>query len=158
MRIIIANRNARIASIILLLVFVAASVGGIYDPADQSAAGDWWPVVIFVAVPLILAGRSVTVGVVVVGDTVISGGWLRTRKISRADISAVRAVNYSGILNWSGASTQFLMVELEVAGSHVEILALVGRPAKVRRLADQLRDALGLEPNPAEPGAHRIQG
>lgn len=71
---------------------------------------------------------------------------------------AVRAVNYSGILNWSGASTQFLMVELEVAGSHVEILALVGRPAKVRRMADQLRDALGLETSPAEPGAHRIQG
>lgn len=98
MRNIIANRNARIASIILLLAFVAASVGGIYDPADQFAAGDWWPGVIFVAVPLILAGRSATVGVVVVGDTVISRGWLRTRKISRVDISAVRAVNYSGIL------------------------------------------------------------
>ena len=77
----------------------------------------------------------------------ISRGWLRTRTTLRADISAVRAVNYSGILNCSGSSGLFRMVELEVAGKDVEILALVGRPTKVERLADQLRVALGLETN-----------
>lgn len=157
MHIIIANRNAGIASIILLLVFVAAYLDGVYDPVYRSTAGQLWPGVLLV-VPMVLAGRSLTVGVVVVGNTVISRGWLRTRTISRADISAVRAVNYSGILNRSGASTRFSMVELEVAGSCVKILALIGRAAKVGRLADQLSDSLGITPSPAESEAHRIQG
>ena len=109
------------------------------------------------AVPMMLAVRSLGVGVVVVGDKVISRGWLRTRTTLRADISAVRAVNYSGILNWSGSSALFLMVELEVAGKDVEIPALVGRPVKVKRLAGQLRDAVGLETNSAQAGQHRIQ-
>lgn len=139
----------------VLTVVVAASVGGIYNPVDQSARGDLWPGALFVAVPMTLAVRSLVVGVVVVGDKVISRGWLRTRTTFRADISAVRAVDYSGILNWSGSSGLFLMVELEIAGKDVKTPALVGRPAKVKRLADQLRDAVGLETNSAQAGQHR---
>ncbi len=157
-RIIIANWNARIAWVIVLFVFAAASVGGIYDPVDRSARGDLWPGALFVVVAIIVAVRSLAVGVVVVGDKVISRGWLRTRTTFRADISAVRAANYSGILNGSGRSGLFLMVELEVFGKDDEILALVGRPTKVKRLADQLRVALGLETNSAEAGQHRIHG
>lgn len=35
-RIIITKRNARVTCVIVLMLFVAASVGGIYDPVDRS--------------------------------------------------------------------------------------------------------------------------
>lgn len=47
------------------------------------------------------------------------------------------------------------MLELQVVGSEVEIPAVVGRPLKVRRLASQLRDALGLAASSARVGEHR---
>jgi len=156
-RIVIANWNARLASIMFLLLFVAASLGGIYDPVDRVQRG-LWPGMLFVAVAMMLVLRALTVGVVVVGDKVISRGWFRTRTISRADISSVRAVNYSGLLNRSSSSRLFLMLELNVAGREVEIPALVGRPPKVQRLARQLRVALGLAASSAQTGAHRNQG
>jgi hypothetical protein len=132
------------ASIMFLLLLAAAALGGIYDPVDRSATGELWPGALFVAVPMMLALRGFIVGVVVVGDNVISRGWFRTRTITRADISAARAVNYSGYWNRSGSSKLFLMLQLRVAGSEVEIPAVVGRPVKVQRLASQLRDALSL--------------
>ena len=95
---------------------------------------------------------------VVVGDTVISRGWFRTRTIPSADISAVRAVNYSGLWNRSSSSRLFLMLKLEVAGRAVEIPAVAGRPVKVRRLANQMGDALGLVRRSAQTGAYRNQG
>src|SRR5450759_4601878 len=67
-RIIIANWNARIASIVVLLLLSAASLGGIHDPPDRSAKGALWPGALFVAIPMMLALRGLTVGVVVVGD------------------------------------------------------------------------------------------
>jgi len=73
-RIVIANWNARLASIIFLLLFVVASLGGIYDPFDPSQGGDLWPGALFVAVATMLALRGLTVGVVIVGDRVISRG------------------------------------------------------------------------------------
>jgi hypothetical protein len=68
---------------------------------------------------------------------------------------SVGAVNYSGLWNRSSSSTLFLMLELQVVGSEVEIPAVVGRPLKVRRLASQLRDALGLAASSARVGEHR---
>jgi hypothetical protein len=155
---VIANWNARLASIMFLLLFVAASLGGIYDPVDRSQAGELWPGVLFVAVPMMLALRGFTIGVVVVADKVISRGWFRTRTIPRADISSVRAVNYSGLWNRSSSSRLFLMLELTVAGGEVEIPAVVGRPLKVQRLASHLRDALGLAATSARVGEHRKPG
>ena len=157
-RIVIANWNARLVSIMFLLSFVAASLGGIYDPVDRFQGGELWPGVLFVAVPIMLALRGLTVGVIVVGDKVITRGWFRTRTIPRADISSVRAVNYSGLWNRSSSSRLFLMLELNVAGDEVEIPAVVGRPLKVQRLASQLRDALGLTAGSARAGEHRNRG
>jgi len=132
------------AAIMFLLLLAGAALGGIYDPVDRSVTGVLWPGALFVAVPMVLALRGFIVGVVVVGDKVISRGWFRTRTITRADISAVRAVNYSGYWNRSSSSKLFSMLELRVAGSEVEIPAVVGRPVKVQRLASELRDALSL--------------
>jgi hypothetical protein len=146
------------ASIILLVLSAAAALGGIYDPVDRSAQGEMWPGALFVAVPMMLVLRGLTVGVVVVGDKVITRGWFRTRAIQRADISAVRAANYSGFWNRSGSSKLFLMLELKVAGAEVEIPAVVGRPVKAQRLASQLRDALGLGVIPDQVGQHRNPG
>jgi hypothetical protein len=154
-RVVIANWNARLASTVFLLMFVVASLGGIYDPVDRPQQGQLWPGALFVAVAMMLALRGLTVGVVVVGDQVISRGWFRTRTIPRADISSVRAVNYSGLWNESSSSRLLLMLELSVAGSELEIPAVVGRPLKVQRLASQLRDALGLAPSSAGVGKHR---
>jgi hypothetical protein len=135
-----------------LLLFVAAALGGIYDPVDRFQRGEPWPGVSFVAVAMMLVLRVLTVGVVVVGDKVISHGCFRTRTIPRADISSVRAVNYSGIWNRSSSSRLFLMIELNVAGREVEIPAVVGRPLKVQHLASQLREALGLAASSAGVG------
>jgi len=157
-RIIIANWNARIASIMVLLLLSAASLGGIYDPPDRSTKGQLWPGALFVAIPILLALRGLTVGVAVVGNKVISRGWFRTRTIARADISAVRAVNYSGYWNRSSSSRQFLMLKLEVAGREIEIPAVAGRPVKVQRLANQMEGALGLVHRSAQTGLHRKQG
>jgi hypothetical protein len=157
-RIVIANWNARIASIMVLLLLSAASLGGIYDPPDRSAKGELWPGALFVAIPMMLALRGLTVGVVVVGDNVISRGWFRTRTIPRADISVVRAVSYSGYWNRHSSSRQFLMLNLEVAGREIEIPAVAGRPVKVQRLASQMGDALGLVRRSAQMGLHRKQG
>jgi len=157
-RIVIANWNARLASIMFLLLFVAASLGGIYDPVDRLQRGELWPGVLFVAVAMMLVLRGLTVGVVVVGDKVVSRGWFRTRTIPRADISSVSAVNYSGLWNRSSSSRLFLMLELNVAGREVEIPAVVGRPLKVQRLASQLRVALGLAASSARVGEHRNPG
>ena len=157
-RIVIANWNARLTSIMFLLSFVAASLGGIYDPVDRYQRGGLWPGVLFVAVPMMLVLRGLNVGVVVVGDKVISRGWFRTRTIPRADISSVRAVNYSGLWNRFSSSKLFLMLELNVAGDEVEIPAVIGRPLKVQRLASQLRDALGLTARSARAGEHRNRG
>jgi hypothetical protein len=154
-RIVIANWNARLASIMFLLLFVLASLGGIYAPVDRSHGVELWPGAFFVAVAMMLGLRGLTVGVVVVGDKVISRGWFGTRAIRRADILSVGAVNYSGLWNRSSSSTLFLMLELKVVGSEVEIPAVVGRPLKVRRLASQLRDALGLAASSARVGEHR---
>ena len=107
---------------------------------------------------MMLVLRGLTVGVVVVGDKVISRGWFRTRTIPRVDISSVRAVNYSGLWNRSSSARLFLMLELNVAGSEVEIPAVVGRPLKVQHLASQLRDALGLAASSARVGEHRNPG
>jgi len=155
---VIANWNARLVSTMFLLLFVGASLGGIYDPVDRSHQGELWPGALFVAVAMMLALRGLTVGVVVVGDKVISRGWLRTRTVPRADIASVRAVNYSGLWNRSSSSRLFLMLEFNVAGREFEIPAVVGRPLKVQRLASQLTDALGLAPNSARVGEHRKPG
>ena len=136
----------------VLLLLSAASLGGIYDQ------GQLWPGGLFVAISMMLALRSLTFGVVVVGDKVISRGWFRTRTIPRADISAVRAVNYSGYWNRSSSSRQFLMLNLEVAGREIEIPAVAGRPVKVQRLANQMGDALGIVRRSAQTGQHRKQG
>lgn len=157
-RIVIANWNARIASITVLLLLAAASLGGIYDPQGGSAEGQLWPGALFVAFPMMLAFRGLTVGAVVVGDNVTSRGWFRTRTILRADISAVRAVSYSGYWNRWSSSRQFLMLKLEVAGREIEIPAVAGRPVKVQRLARQMEDALGLVRRSAQTGLHREQG
>jgi hypothetical protein len=133
-------------------------LGGILEPVDRFHGGELWPGALFVATAMILGLRGLTVGLVVVGEKVISRGWLRTRTIPRADISSVRAVNYSGLWNRSSSSKLFLMLELKVAGSEVEIPAVVGRPPKVQRLASQLRDALGLAPSSARVGEHRTPG
>jgi len=135
-----------------LLLLSAASLGGIYDQ------GQLWPGGLFVTIPMMLVLRGLTVCVVVVGDKVISRGWFRTRTITRADISSVRAVNYSGLWNRSSSSRLFLMLELNAAGSEVEIPAVAGRPLKVQRLASQLRDALGLAASSARVGEHRNPG
>lgn len=74
------------------------------------------------------------------------------------DISAVRAVNYSGYWNRSSSSKLFLMLELNVVGSEVEIPAVVGRPVKAHRLASELTDALGLGANSDPVGKHRDPG
>lgn len=157
-RTVIANWNARIASISVLLLLAAAALGGIYDPPDGSARGQLGPGALFVAIPILLALRGLTVGVVVVGDNVISRGWYRTRTIPRADISAVGAVNYSGYWNRYSSSRQFLMLKLEVAGREVEIPAVAGRPVKVQRLANQMGDVLGLARRSTQTGQHRKPG
>jgi hypothetical protein len=41
-----------------LLLFVAASLGGIYDPFDRFHSGELWPGVLFVAVAMMLARRA----------------------------------------------------------------------------------------------------
>jgi hypothetical protein len=125
-------------------------LGGIYDPPDGSARGQLWPGALFVAIPILLALRGLTVGV--------SRGWYRTRTIPRADISAVGAVNYSGYWNRYSSSRQFLMLKLEVAGREVEIPAVAGRPVKVQRLANQLGDVLGLARRSTQTGQHRKPG
>jgi len=56
------------ASVTFLLLFAALSLGGIYDPVDRSAKGALWPGVLFVVIPMLLALRGLTLGVVVVGD------------------------------------------------------------------------------------------
>lgn len=157
-RLVIANWNARIASIMCLLLLAATALGGIYDPIDRSAKGELWPGGLFVAIPMMLALRGLTVGVVLVDDRVIARGWFRTRTIPKADISAVRAVNYSGLCNRSSSSKLFLMLKLNVAGRDVEIPAVAGRPVKVWRLANQMAYALGLQRRSAQTGAHRNQG
>jgi hypothetical protein len=144
-RIVIASRSARAASIVFLLLLAGAALGGIYDPVAGSAGGALWPGGLFVAAPVVLALRGLTVGVVVVGDTVISRGWWRTRTFRSADITSVRSANYSGLWNGSSSSRLFLMLELDVAGTEVGIPAVVGRPVKVQHLASQLSNALGLE-------------
>jgi hypothetical protein len=146
------------ASVLFLLLFGAVSLGGIYDPVDRSTKGALWPGLLFVSIPILLALRGLSVGVVVVGDSVISRGWFRTRTIPRAEISAVRAVNYSGYWNRSSSSRLFLMLQLKVVGSEVEIPAVVSRPVKAHRLARQLTDALGLGANSDPVGKHRDPG
>jgi hypothetical protein len=139
-------------------LFAAASLGGIYDPVDRSVKGALRPGVLFVAIPILLALRGFAVGVVVDGDEVKSRGWFRTRTIPRADVSAVRAVNYSGYWNRFGSSQLFFMLELKVVGSEVEIPTVVGRRVKAQRLASQLRDALGLGAQSDSLGKHREPG
>jgi hypothetical protein len=157
-RIVIANWNARIASIMVLLLLSAASLGGIYDPPDRSARGQLWPGALFVAIPILFALRGLTVGLVIVRDKVISRGRFKTRTTPRADISAAGTVNYSGYWNRSSSSRQFLMLKLEVAGREIEIPAVAGRPVKVQRLANQMGDALGLVRRSAQTGQHRKPG
>jgi len=141
-----------------LLLLAATALGGIYDPIDRSAKGELWPGGLFVAIPMMLALRGLTVGVVLVDDRLIARGWFRTRTIPKADISAVRAVNYSGYWNRYSSSRQFLMLKLEVAGREVEIPAVAGRPVKVQRLANQMGDVLGLARRSTQTGQHRKPG
>ena len=125
---------------------------------DRPTKGALWPGLLFVAIPILPARMGLSVGVVVVGDKVISRGWFRKRTIPRAEISAVRAVNYSGYWNRSSSSKLFVMLELKVVGSEVEIPAVVSRPVKAHRLASQMTVALGFGANSDPVGKHRDPG
>lgn len=132
------------AAIAVLVLFAAAALGGVLDPTDAVDKPDWWPGVVFVVVPLLLAARGLRVGVVVRDTDVVMRGWLRTRRLSREDVLAVKTRRYSGLWTRGGESRLFRMLAIKTSEHTVEVPAVAARDAKAERLAAALRRALAI--------------
>jgi hypothetical protein len=132
------------AAVGVLVVFAVAALGGVLDPTDAADNADWWPGVLFVVVPLVIALRGVVTGVVVRESDVVLRGWLRTRRLPREQILAVTTKKYSGLWTRGSESRFFRMLALKSTNGTVEIPAVAARNMKAERLALRLRRALAL--------------
>ena len=147
-RVVIANTAAKTIGVGTLLFLSLSALGGIYNPVDQSRAGEWWPGGAFLAIPALLAIRGTVVGVVVDGDVVRSRGWLRTETFRREGVTGVRTVPYSGFWNQGRRSRHLRMLALTMSHAEIKVPAVVARREKAESLANQLRAALDLAAAP----------
>lgn len=136
------NAFLDIAATVVLVVLALAALGGVLDPTLDLDRPDWWPGVIFVAVPLLVAIRGAVVGVVVIESYVVVRGWLRTRRVPRDQIVAVTTRPYSGLWNRGSESRHFSMLALTTTSRSVDVPAVAANRAKAERLALEVRRAL----------------
>jgi len=146
-KVVIANRAYRSGAIVALLVLAGMIIGAAYDPVyvsrtDSPAAG--W---ILAGLCVAAAARASVVGLVVRDERVFHCTWLRTRSYPASSIQTVEAANYSGTLNRASRSMLFSMIRLTHNGTEVDVPEVVGRPIKIRHLADELANTLALRPN-----------
>ena len=146
-RIVIANRAYRSGAIVALLLLAGVIIGASYDPVNVSRSGSPAAGLILAGLCVAAAARTSVVGLVVRDGKVFRRTWLRTRSYPGSSIQTVDAVNYSGLWNWASRSMLFSMIRLTYNGKEVDVPEIVGRPIKIRRLADELTDALGLRPS-----------
>jgi hypothetical protein len=137
--------------VVVSLLFVGAVVMGVYDPELPNLAG-WNSIAVgLVLGAVLIAGRACMLGVTVRGDEVIVRNFVWTHRVSRAQISAVRVINYDGHLGGiSWRSWWWTTVRLTlVSGREVTAYGLFGRRAVVTGSAAHLRALVGLpEPTP----------
>lgn len=129
-----------------VLAFFALIFGG-DAAASIRGSGDSGPFWISTTILIMLAAlavRALRLGLVVTPDEVILRGWLRTRRVQRAQITRVDVFGYSGLYTRGGTSPWFKMLVVTIGGHQVDVQAVAGRPNPIYRLADQLRDCLGL--------------
>jgi Bacterial PH domain len=132
------------SAIAVLVVFATAAVGGVLDPTSRVDEPDLWPGLVFVVVPLLIAVRGLTTGVVIQESDVLLRGWLRTRRLPREQILAVKTMPYSGVWTRGSESRLFRMLAIKTRKGMVEVPAVAARNAKAERLASRLRSALAL--------------
>jgi hypothetical protein len=133
------------SAIAVLVVFATAAVGGVLDPTSADDQPDWWPGVLFVVVPLLIAMRGLMTGIVVRDSDVLLRGWLRTTQLPRQDVLAVKTKRYSGLWTRGSESRFFRMLALKTANGTIEVPAVAARNAKAERMAMTLRRALALD-------------
>lgn len=131
------------SAIAVLLVFAIAALGGIFDPTSGMDRPDWWPGLIFVVTPLLIAVRGLATGVVVRKSEVLLRGWRRTRRLPRDQVLAVKTMRYSGAWTRGSESRLFRMLAVKTKTGTIEVPAVAARNAKAERLASTLRRVLG---------------
>lgn len=142
------------------VIFVGATFMGVYDP-ELTNPGRWEPISIgFMVGAVVLATRACMLGVTVRGDAVVVRNLEWTHRLSRAEVVAVRVVNYDGRLGGSPWHSWWWTTVRLTLGSGREVTAygLLGRRTVVTRHAARLRALVGLpEPAPrtSRRAAHR---
>ena len=140
----VSNPGTRLLGCGVMFIAVAATLGGMFDPATGDDRLELLPGTFFLAVELVLLVRALRLGVTVTANAVTSRGWFRTRMLDRATITRVGTAGYSGLYNRGSTSSRYLMLEVISSGRSLELPNVAGSAAKVHRLADQLRTALDL--------------
>ena len=138
------NRVLVYWEIVVLLLFALAALGGVLDPTEGVDEPQWWPGLLFVVLPVVLAIRGVFTGVVVADSHVVLRGWLRTRRVPRSQVLGVTTMKYSGVWNRGSASRIFRMLAIKTVDRTIEVPAVAARKAKAERLASALEKALSL--------------
>jgi hypothetical protein len=127
---------------VLLGFFIAATLGGIFDPTPGPDQPTLMPGALVVALELFLLVRALRLGVTVTPEHVVSRGWLLTRRYPVGHVSGAGATGYSGGYNRWSRSKAFTMLWIRVDERAVDLPHIAGRPPKMHRLADELQVAL----------------
>ncbi|WP_413450320.1 hypothetical protein AA0Y32_06590 [Georgenia phoenicis] len=152
----VRTRGYQVFLVAVAVLFAGATLMGVYDP-ELPGAGRWEAIPVgFMVGAVALATRACALGVTVREETVVVRNLEWTHRLSRADVVAVRVVNYDGRLGGSSwPSWWWTTVRLTLtSGREVTAYGLLGRRAVVARHAARLRELVGL-PEPTPRTSHR---
>ena len=135
-RVLGLGRGAAAFCVLLELLLLVATLSAGWP----RSVGSWC----FLAVLVAIAARTAFVGCYVDDRGIVVRSWLRTRRIERPAVAAVRPVAYSGFANRFSASRLLSMVAVEVVGRTlpIDLRFSADTPGRVRRRAALLADAL----------------
>lgn len=134
------------STVALLLLLAAAALGGIVDSTDGTDDPRWWPGLLFVVLPILLAVRGCTTGIVITETAVLIRGWFRTRRVPREHVLGVKTTKYSGIWLRGAESRVFRMLVIKTNSTELEVPTVAARKAKAKRLAAEAQTALAIRP------------
>jgi hypothetical protein len=122
----------------LLIVSMAACIGGIFDPAPGAEGlGAWgWAAI---AVLAFLLWRTINIGVDVRDDEVLIQNWFRAMSVPASHITEVTVRPYNGWMTRGSQYARLVCVTVGLAdGQAATAWGLVGGRRATRQLADQL--------------------
>lgn len=139
--------------IALPVVMAAAVLMGVADPAPPLEPGWSLDAVVWLIACALVAARTFFLGVRVSDHSLLVTNFYSTRRLSRAEVVDIRAVQYDGLLAPVG-SWYWTTVRIRLrSGREVVAYGLVGRRMVVKRVVAKLRTACELEA-PARSRSH----